>query len=87
MSGPGRPVVRRKLFCCGYLHGVKQRVKLALGIKRVVEPAAVHRLQICYECPRRVQNTCSVCGCPVTDKVWLKDEKCPDDPSKWGRLT
>lgn len=45
------------------------------------------RSAICATCPFKVQDQCSKCACFLTIKVLLSSESCPDQPSKWNRLT
>jgi hypothetical protein len=44
------------------------------------------RLRICTDCEHYIKERakCSLCGCKMTLKVWLRGAKCPED--KWSVL-
>ena len=45
------------------------------------------RLDICNSCPKNLQGQCQVCTCFISIKTLFAGEKCPDQPSRWNRLT
>lgn len=74
--------------CCGkgivsaVAHGVKQNVKLALGIGYADARLADRRLAECKRCPSGGPRwTCAECHCPLLRKAKLADERCP--LSRW----
>ena len=56
---------------------------------RVMAPEEVfkERLDICRACPKNFQGQCQVCTCFTDIKALFAGEKCPDQPSRWNRLT
>ena len=46
-----------------------------------IEDLAFKRAIICSDCDKNVNNTCSVCGCPLLAKTRSEFSKCPE--SKW----
>lgn len=62
----------------------------AEAVRRAVTPGesvfvsnavAASRLSLCHKCPMLVKGECDHCGCPVTRKVRLAGEECPE--KKW----
>jgi hypothetical protein len=44
------------------------------------------RKDICKVCPKKKLGLCTICKCVVHLKTRLKDEYCPDSPSKWPKV-
>lgn len=46
---------------------------------------AQRRLSVCRACPKFMQpyQICSICGCFMKAKTYLRAEKCPDKPPRW----
>jgi len=64
----------------------EQAWNLAKTLARFVRhPALVskkqyeERLRICDSCPHRAENRCSLCGCFIEMKAYMKEARCDDD--------
>lgn len=57
------------------------------GAELVSTKEAQHRLTQCLPCEwydqERDRCTSQECGCRISQKVWLKSERCPLKPPKW----
>lgn len=55
----------------------------------VVEKMYNERIKDCNSCSKRINipiakiGVCRICGCVIEAKARVKDEHCPDSPSKW----
>jgi hypothetical protein len=49
---------------------------------------AKDRMEICRGCEhyRAMTKQCMVCGCFMPAKTSFKDQECPLDPPKWGKI-
>jgi hypothetical protein len=61
----------------------------AKGIDQSVpEEVAKFRLDICQKCPNFTKTRqCGICFCFCDAKCKIRQESCPDSPSKWGPWT
>ncbi len=63
---------------------------VAAGAPVASEAEVERRHAICTACPHYDGKACKLCGCPVArERKWLSklswaDQKCPDDPPRWG---
>jgi len=63
---------------------------VAAGAPMASEAEVARRHDICTACPHFDGKACGLCGCPVNrERNWLSklswtDQKCPDDPPRWG---
>lgn len=62
--------------------GYQEYFKSILGVGNAdITKIAEKRLEICYECPKRVSFVCGSCGCVLAVKTRSISSKCPI--SKW----
>tara|TARA_Y100000310_G_C20484738_1_gene716344 strand:- start:38 stop:235 length:198 start_codon:yes stop_codon:yes gene_type:complete len=61
---------------------VKQKQK---GITKKRKEEATRRLTICLSCPhfKPTLKRCGICKCFMYLKIFVKNAKCPDSPSRW----
>jgi len=59
------------------------------GLRKVSVEQYTTRIATCNVCPIRLKNRCThpKCGCFIDIKAWWASEDCPDEPSRWPRLT
>lgn len=58
------------------------------GFPVIAPPGVIaSRMATCQRCPFHVDEQCSKCACFINVKTMLSSEKCPDQPSRWNRLT
>jgi hypothetical protein len=63
---------------------------VAAGAPMASEAEVQRRHDICTACPHFDGKACGLCGCPVQrERKWLSklswaDQKCPDEPPRWG---
>lgn len=69
------------------LHGAKEIMLTRLGIGVVADEVAEKRLAICQSCPHNKDETCGLCGCILSEKIWRAAEGCPDTPPQWLKET
>jgi hypothetical protein len=65
---------------------------VAAGAPMASQAEVQRRHDICTACPHFDGKACGLCGCPVArERKWLSklswaDQKCPDDPPRWGAV-
>jgi hypothetical protein len=83
------------LNCNGVQKAAKKAANIIEGYKHMIIKDAIvekmynERIMDCNVCTKRINipiakiGVCRICGCVIEAKARVKDEHCPDNPSKW----